>query len=72
MATPVTVPNLRTIVHQDKVEAVIDARVAGGGVAATQTSATIASPTADSAALKVAVDEIIAALVAAGVINVAV
>ena len=72
MATPVTVPNLRTIVHQDKVEAVIDSRVEAGGVAAKQTSVTVASPAAVAADLKVAVDEIIAALVAAGVLNAAV
>ncbi len=65
--TAVTVPALRTIVHQEKVEAVIDARLVVSDVAAKQTSTTIASPGATAAELKVAVDEIRAVLIASGV-----
>lgn len=79
MAVPVTLPNDRTIVHQDKVEKVIDDRLVASDVAAKQTSAVIATPLDPGAAyveaeaqdLKRAIDEIRAALIASGVINAA-
>lgn len=67
----------KTILHQDDVEAVIDDRIATNALTdknlddatyAAQGDATVASPSADVAGLKTAVDEIIAALVASGVI----
>lgn len=67
----------KTIPHQDDVEAVIDARIATSVLTdknlddatyAVQGDTSVASPTAEVGSLKAAVDEVIAALVASGVI----
>lgn len=71
MATPAAD---HTIPHQNLVEEVIDQRIvvdkaADDAAYAAQGTAVIASPTADAASLKTAVDAIRAALTASGVTN---
>lgn len=61
----------RTILHQDDVEAVIDERIAVAPGFAKRGESSVASPAAEVAPLKIAVDELIAALVAAKVLKVA-